>query len=167
MKKMWLFVKNNFLTKKFLSFGIIGVINTGIHMLIYWICYILLGFDHIALQIGILNTNLGAFVANIIAFIGASVFSYFANVIFTFKPKNKTAGQFSLVMAVFVVRMLLSSLLTWGFDRLMLDVFLADYEAHSWMAIIAPFFASALMIPIAYFALDFVFKKTDIEKKEE
>lgn len=160
MKKLWDLFKNNFLTKKFLSFGIIGVVNTGIHMLIYWIFYILLKFDQFTLYLGWTEASLGSFLSNAIAFIGASVFSYFANVIFTFRPENKTAGQFSLVMAVFVVRMLLSSLLTAAFDSIIVNGFHVDYALHSWMVIIAPFFASALMIPIAYIALDFVFKKT-------
>lgn len=161
MKKMWLFVKTKFLTKKFLSFGIIGVINTGIHLAVYWLCYSVADFQAITLQMGALNTNLGAFLSNTIAFIVASVFSYFANVIITFKPAEKSGKQFSFVMGVFVARMLVSGLLTWVFDEMMLNWFHADYEAHSWMAIIAPFLASALLIPVAYFALEYVFKKTD------
>lgn len=160
MKKLWDLFRKNFLTKKFLSFGIIGVINTGIHMLIYWICFFPFGFSQLTLSLGWTNASLGAFLANAIAFIGASVFSYFANVIFTFRPENRSTGQFSLVMAVFVARMLLSSLLTTLFDSIIQNGFHVDYALHSWMAIIAPFFASALMIPIAYVALDFVFKKT-------
>jgi len=61
--------------------------------------------------------------------------------------------------------MLISSLLTAGFDAAILGWFHADYDLHPWMTIIAPFFASALLIPIAYFALEYVFKKTDVVKK--
>jgi putative flippase GtrA len=161
MKKIWTFLKTKFLTKKFLSFGIIGVINTGIHMAVYWLCFNPLTFKTISLDLGILNTNLGAFLSNIVAFVVASVFSYFANVIFTFKPTKKSGKQFSYVMGVFVLRMFASSLLTAAFDFIILRWILQtpDY-AQSWMSVIAPFFASALMIPIAYFALEYVFKKT-------
>lgn len=161
MKKIWMFVKTKFLTKKFLSFGIIGVINTGIHLAVYWLFYNLLAFKGITLDLGLLNTNLGSFLSNVVAFIVASVFSYFANVIVTFKPAKKSGKQFSFVMGVFVLRMIASSILTAVFDGIMLKWILQtpDY-VHSWMSVIAPFFASALMIPVAYFALEYVFKKT-------
>jgi len=161
MKKLWAFVKTKFLTKKFLSFGIIGVVNTGIHLAVYWVCFNLLAFQQITLDLGALNTDLGAFLSNTVAFIVASVFSYFANVVITFKPAKKSGKQFSYVMGVFVVRMVVSSLLTAVFNFIMLQWILQtpDYQ-QSWMSVIAPFFASALMIPIAYFALEYVFKKT-------
>lgn len=134
-------------------------------MLVYWICYSPLQFGTVELELGLLQTNLGAFLSNTVAFITASVFSYFANVFLTFKPVQKSAKQFSFVMGVFVVRMLVSNLLTTAFDFIVLNGFHADYTLNPWMTIIAPFFASALLIPIAYFALEYVFKKTDIQKK--
>lgn len=161
MKKIWMFVKTKFLTKKFLSFGIIGVINTGIHLAVYWLCFNPLAFQSITLDLGVLDTNLGAFLSNSVAFIVASVFSYFANVIVTFKPARKSGKQFSFVMGVFVLRMIVSSLLTGAFNFIMLRWILQTPNyVHSWMSVIAPFFASALMIPVAYFALEYVFKKT-------
>jgi putative flippase GtrA len=164
MTGIWAFVKARLLTKKFLSFAIIGVVNTGIHLLIYGLCYFGLGFEHITMEIGVLSTDLGAFLSNAIAFIGASVFSYFANVFFTFKPQSTSTKQFSYVMGVFFFRLIVSSLMTWGFDAIMLEWIRADYLLHPWMAYIAPFFASAMLIPVAYFVLEYVFKKTDVKK---
>lgn len=151
MNKIFTFVKTHFLTKKFLTFGIIGVINTLIHMSIYYLFYRFL--------------NAGAFWSNTVAFVSASIFSYFSNAILTFKPINKSTAQFSIVMAVFLARLLISNALTTLFDYIMLQGFHADYAAYPFLSIVAPFLASALLIPIAYFALDFVFKKTDIKKK--
>jgi putative flippase GtrA len=153
------FIKDKFLTKKFLSFGIIGIVNTGMHMLAYWICYDLV-------NLGTLALGWGAFVSNTVAFLVASIFSYFANVIFTFKPTATSTKQFSVVMLIFLIRLLLSNLLTSVFDIIVIDWFHADYSVNPWMTIIAPFFASALLFPIAYLILEYVFKKTDCKKTE-
>jgi len=150
LNKLVLFVKTHFLTVKFLTFGIIGVMNTLIHLSIYWVAFNPLSF--------------GPFWSNTYAFIGASIFSYFANAIFTFKPKNKTSFQFSIVMLVFLIRLLVSNGLTSFFNYGMVYWIQANYADHTWLTLIAPFLASALLIPIAYFALDFVFKKTDVKK---
>lgn len=150
MTRLWAFVKNNFLTKKFLTFGIVGVMNTIIHLTIYQICYNLI--------------DLGPFWSNTVAFISASTFSYFMNAIFTFKPKNKNAIQFSVIMLVYFIRLMTSNGLTYFFDYAMLNWLHANYEAHSYLSAVAPFVASALLIPISFFALDIVFKKTDTQK---
>jgi len=147
-----LFIKEKFLTKKFLTFGIIGVINTVIHLLIYGVFYNKL--------------SAGAFWSFSVAFVSASIFSYFANAIFTFKPKNKSTMQFSVVMLVFLIRWLLGSGLTVGFDLIIINVFHIDYILYPLATYIAPFFGSALLIPVAYFTLDYVFKKTDIKKNK-
>ncbi len=154
MNKIWVFVKKNFLTKKFLTFGIIGILNTFIHLLVYTLIY----DENTAGFIG------GAFFSNAIAFIVASIFSYFANAYFTFKPKNKNTMQFSIVILVFLSRLIVSSLLAELFDFIVINWIGIDYAVYPIAKSIAPFFASALLIPIAYFALDIVFKKTDIAK---
>ncbi len=158
MAKIWKFIKTHFLTKKFLTFGIIGVVNTGIHLVVYYLAYnIILPTE---------NEILLAFWSNTIAFVSASVFSYFANAIFTFKPKRKTTVQFSIVMLVFLLRWFISSSLTSLFDSIAINWLQFDYDAYSILSLVAPLFASALLIPIAYFALDWVFRKTDKEKEE-
>jgi len=142
------------LTKKFLTFGIIGVLNTLIHLLVYTLIY----DDQVR------SFFTGAFFSNAIAFIVASIFSYFANAYYTFKPKNKSSLQFSIVIVVFLVRLIISSLLAELFDFVVINVMNIDYAVYPAAELIAPFFASALLIPIAYFALDIVFKKTDVKK---
>jgi len=151
LHKLISFVKTHFLTVKFLTFGTIGVLNTLIHMSVYWIFYNLL--------------VVGPFFSNTVAFITASVFSYLANAFFTFKPKSKNFTQFGAVILVFSIRLLISNGLTSLFDYVMLSLLHADYALHAWMTFVAPFLASALLIPIAYFALDIVFKKTDIKNQ--
>ncbi|MDD5294122.1 MAG: hypothetical protein PHW40_07465, partial [Candidatus Izemoplasmatales bacterium] len=65
MKKLYEFIKKNFLTKKFLSFGIIGLINTLIHLLVYSLSY-----NHIFSTVS--QPWLLAFLSNTLAFITAS-----------------------------------------------------------------------------------------------
>ncbi|MCF7924565.1 MAG: GtrA family protein [Candidatus Izimaplasma sp.] len=145
MNKLWTFFKNNFLTRKFITFGFIGVFNTTIHMLVYGFFY---------------TINMGAFLSNAFAFIIASTFSYFANAYLTFKPKNKTATQFSAVLIVFLSRLLISSLLAAFFDFAVINWFNVDYAIYPLAKYIAPFFASALLIPVAFLTLNVVFKRT-------
>lgn len=153
MSRIWTFIHTHFLTKKFITFGLIGIVNTLIHLVVYGIFYQTL--------------SVGAFLSNTAAFITASVFSYFANAYLTFKPQHKTATQFSVVLMVFVIRLVVSGLLTSLFDFMMLEWFMANYEATPILTYVAPFVASALLIPIAYFALDIVFKKTsDLEEQK-
>lgn len=155
MTKIWDFIKTHFLTKKFLTFCIIGFMNTGIHMLVYYVFY--------NLVLPIQGEGTLAFISNAIAFISASVFSYFANAIFTFKPKQRTGTQFSIVMLIYLSRLLISSLITSGFNYAFINWFNIDYEVYEFIELIPPLIGSALLIPIAYFALDWVFKKTDKE----
>ncbi len=146
MSKFWVFVKTNFLTKKFLTFGIIGVVNTAIDAAVYLLADNIIGLDN-------------AFLSKSIAFIIASVFSYFANAVFTFKPASKNAKQFTVVMLVFLIRMLLSAALAEGINYMLVGWLAVDYAVHPAMETIVPILSSAVMIPIAYFALDVVYKK--------
>lgn len=153
MSKLWGFIKSNFLTSKFITFGIIGVFNTLIHMLTYGVFYN--------------QFSARAFFSNVAAFIVASVFSYFANAYFTFKPKHKTTKQFSAVLLVFLARLLISSLLAMIFDYIVIHWFNVDYNALPLATYIAPMLASVLLIPIAFLALNVVFKKTSDQKEKE
>ncbi|MDA3931609.1 MAG: GtrA family protein [Tenericutes bacterium] len=161
LNKIWLFIKNNFITKKFITFGTIGVFNTFIHMAVYGIVYNL--FNN---NTGLMSSFI-AFNANAIAFIVASTFSYFANAYFTFKPKHKTTMQFSAVFLVFLTRWLVSSLLAAGFDFAVVRWLEIDYSIYPAAKYIAPFLASALLIPVAYLSLNIVFKKTSDIKENK
>lgn len=132
-----------------MTFGIIGVANTGIDALVYYLVY--------------WHISPSPFWSKTAAFFAASVFSYFANVIFTFKPKKKSTAQFSIVMLVFGLRWLISAGLAVAFAYILQDLMGIDFEVYKSVSILPTFLASALLIPIAYFALDWVFRKTDEE----
>ena len=131
----------------------IGVVNTLIHLGVYGLIY--------------QKLYAGAFLSNTGAFLAASVFSYFANAYFTFKPKHKTTSQFSLVLLVFLTRWLISSSLASAFDYVILHWIKIDYDVYPFATYIAPFLASALLIPFAFLMLNYVFKKTsDLKDKK-
>ena len=102
----------------------IGLLNTLIH----WAVYTPIRDEAVD------SFFAGAFFANSVAFVVASVFSYFANAYFTFKPENKNATQFSVVFLTFLSRWLISSLLTWLFDYIILNWFrlfcLSNYRIY-------------------------------------
>jgi putative flippase GtrA len=131
-------------------------------MFVYGLAYDLI-FENSSLMRSVV-----AFNANAIAFIAASTFSYFANAYFTFKPKHKTTIQFSAVILVFLTRWVVSSLLAAGFEFMVIEWIQVDYNVYPLAKYIAPFLASALLIPIAYLALNVVFKKTsDIKENQK
>jgi putative flippase GtrA len=140
------FFKKHFLTRKFLVFCVIGVVNTVIDTLVY-----LLFYDKITP--GIVYASRGA------AFIVASVFSYFANAFFTFKPESRNGTQFAVVMLVFLIRMLLTIGLAEIIDYVVVDLIGIDYQIYPIAKSVTPILSSAIMIPIAYFVLDAVFRR--------
>ena len=117
LSKIWTYIKNHFLTLKFLTFGFVGVINTIIHLSVYGLFYHYL--LPVLFQLGS-EDYLAAIISNTAAFITASVFSYFANAFFTFKPKHKSVKQFTYVMFLLLVRLGISNVLVALFEYTML-----------------------------------------------
>ncbi|MFA5006342.1 MAG: GtrA family protein [Candidatus Izemoplasmatales bacterium] len=146
MNRIWRFVKTHFLTRKFLTFGIIGVVNTAIDSLVY-----LLFFDLLVPDV--------VFVARGVGFIVASIFSYFANALFTFKPESRNASQFGVVMTVFLIRMLVTMGLAEAINYVVETGIGIDYGTVPIAKLITPVMSSAIMIPIAYFALDAAYRR--------
>ena len=141
---------NKFFTKSFIAFAIIGVINTIINTICYSTSKNI--FDNIL-------PGLSVLLSTAIAFIIASIFSYFANAKFSFNVKNKSNEQFIIVMLTFLVRLLLTMALTYVFDILFKNMVNETlYAKYDFMPNLV---ASVLMIPIFYIVLEYVFKKTD------
>lgn len=171
MKKIFRFIKEKFLTKAFLSFIIIGVLNTIINFLLMEGIVLLFGlivdYDISTKEAGFmyyLSMGLGT----LVSFIGASVFSYQANARFTYKQKErdkKTSLQAALTYVVrFVFTYLLTLLLWW----LAILIFRIDTDPNGLGRTISNLIASILMIPPTYLVLQIIFKynKKRIEEKE-
>jgi putative flippase GtrA len=122
-----------FLTRSFIVFCIIGVINTLIH----WGVYLLL------LQYTIL-------LANTVAFIVASLFSYWANATFTYKDKVRSTTLF-LSLLTFLAKLGLSDGLAYLFELW--------FKANDWTLLIKiiPIFITVILLPMQFLVFNKIF----------
>lgn len=131
------------ISEKFIRFCIIGIINTIIHLIIY----------------NLLREKYGGTIATTIAFIMASLFSYFANSLYTYKAaiKKKT---FFLVMLVFVIKLLLNDGLEFGLSYLFTKVGVLELIKYN------PIFITAIILPLQFLVFNRIFKEPYYEAKE-
>jgi len=131
---------SKFLSKEFLTFGIIGFLNTLVHFGVYFLVLFFLPDERLFIHI-----------SEGIAFIGASCFSFYMNSRFTFKVKpsrEKTTAVFIVLICKFIA----DQLLTWFFITLILWQFGENsYETF------APILAQIILIPLTFLSLRFVF----------
>lgn len=163
IKKVWNWGVKTFLNKKFITFAVIGVINTLIHIGTLKVMYLI--FDSANVLQGTSSETVRVLLANTVAFTVASIFSYFANNKFTFGNDKGNWKEFWETIFVFLVRLGLTQLLTWLFVLL----FNACHLGNVWIDYVAPFGASILMIPLTFLVLDRILgkKKTTEEIEEE
>ena len=160
IKKLWHWGINKFWNKKFITFCIIGVLNTLIHLGTLWAMYKIFEVANV-LQEENLET-VKVLLGNAVAFIVASTFSYFANNYITFKNKKSDTKTFVESMIIFLARFGLTELLTFIF----VSIFKALKLGEVWIKYVGPFSASIIMIPIAYIFLAKVLDHSN-DKKEE
>lgn len=160
IKKLWRWGINKFWNKKFITFCIIGVLNTLIHLGTLWAMYKIFEAANV-LQEENLET-IKVLLGNAVAFIVASTFSYFANNYITFRNKKSDTKTFVESMIIFLARFGLTELLTFIF----VSIFKALKLGEVWIKYVGPFSASIIMIPIAYIFLAKVLDHSN-DKKEE
>ena len=161
IKKLWRWGINKFWNKKFITFCIIGVLNTLIHLGTLWTMYKIFEAANV-LQEENLET-VKVLLGNAVAFIVASTFSYFANNYITFKNKKSDTKSFVESMIIFLARFGLTELLTFIF----VSIFKALKLGEVWIKYVGPFSASIIMIPIAYIFLAKVLDHSSKDKKED
>lgn len=161
IKRFWKWGVKTFLNKKFITFAVIGVINTLIHLGTLWVMYKIFDAANI-LQLDSQET-ISVLLANTIAFTVASVFSYFANNKFTFGNDKSNWKEFWETILVFLARLGITQLLTWLF----VAIFNAMHLGSIWIDYVGPFGASIIMIPLTYLVLDRVLGKKKLEEKIE
>ena len=171
MNKLFTFVKTKFLTKSFLSFCIIGVINTLINSLVMKGSLYLFGLtttkDISTSDAGtIYYLSMG--ISTLLAFLIASLFSYFANAIFTYNQKKRDKRTFFEAFFTFILRFVLTYLLTLLIWYLIITLFKIENDPSGWYRTLSNLIASILMIPPFYIVLGIVFKRTKdrVEEKE-
>ncbi len=128
-----------FFRRTFIVFCIIGVLNTLVHLSVYN-----------------LLMSLGTLVANTIAFIIASLFSYWANSTFTYKTKMSN-NSFIASMITFIVKLGLSDGLTLLFEYIFIR-----YHYQELIKLI-PIPVTIILLPLQFL----VFNRIFIPKKKE
>lgn len=171
MKKLWNLIKTKFLTKKFLTFVIIGVMNTIINTVVYRL--VILVSDLIAEHYGVIDIStaeaggaayyISMGLATLLAFCLASLFSYYANARFTYQQKEKDSKTFLEALIAYVLRFTITYLFTLLIAFIFNLIFKDSYRT------IANLCASIIMIPPFFLVLGLIFKrtKTRLSAKEE
>lgn len=170
MTKLFNFIKTNFFTKSFIIFCIIGVFNTLINFLVMkGVLYL---FD-VSNEIDISTKEAGIIyyismgTSTLVAFIAASIFSYFANARFTYKENNNDSKTFLEAFLAFIGRFILTYVFTLLIWYLIILIFSLDSDPSGWLRTLSNLIASILMIPPFYLILGLVFKRSRRRKEEK
>ena len=161
IKRIWHWGINKFWNKKFITFCIIGVLNTLIHLGTLWLMYKIFEKTNVLQEDNVETVKV--LIGNAVAFIVASTFSYFANNYITFKNKTSDNKTFWESMFIFAARFGLTELLTFIF----VSIFRALKLGQIWIKYVGPFSASIIMIPIAYLCLAKILDHSNDNKKDD
>jgi len=131
-----------FCNRSFIIFCIIGIINTLVHLAIYNL---------------LLNYNI--VLANTVAFIIASLFSYWANSTFTYKQKMNRIS-FVAAMVTFFIKLLLSNGLTLAFEFLFTRLSLTE------LIKLIPIPITCIILPLQFLVFNRIFKPKEESKDE-
>lgn len=160
IKRVWNWGVKKFLNRKFITFCIIGVLNTLVHLGTLYLMYKLFEVTQALQEENLVTVKV--LIGNAIAFIVASTFSYFANNYITFRNKTSDKKTFAESMIIFLARFGLTELLTFIF----VSIFKACKLGDIWIKYVGPFSASIIMIPIAYIFLAKVLDHSNEGKDE-
>ena len=161
MKKLFSWIKTKFLNRAFLSFIIIGVINTLINTFFVWFVskiFVWIKGSEITSTDAIYS--LSTAVSTLVAYVMASLFSYFANAHFTYKQDNKDVLTFLDAAISFALRYGFTWVLTFFLGKLFTIWLSSTSLDQEQITTIANLVASVIMIPPFYIMLGFVFKRT-------
>ena len=140
MKIIWTVLKEKFLNKQFLTFGIIGACNTLISQGLY------MAFVAVNVAVGI---------ASILGDVLSMVFSYFMNMHFTYKQKPtwKSAVTFPLS---YIPGIIISALMV----VLVVDIF---HGPKMWAKLIA----LPIYVPVNFLCMNYIVKKFGKKKETD
>lgn len=172
MKKLINLIKSKFLTKQFISFVIIGFINTLINFIVLWCSET--GLNNIIEAITgkeIVINSIPNYIVRILsvtlAFLIATIFSYFANSRFSFNNKNYSIKKLMETIGVLLIRLIIVIILTECFVIILGYTNLSDIVSNETSDSIANLLASILMIPAAYLVLEKILKVNNEENKDK
>ena len=143
------------------SFIIIGIINTLINTFFVWFVskmFVWIKDSEITSTDSIYS--LSTAVSTLVAFVMASLFSYFANAHFTYNQKKRDALTFIDALISFSLRYGLTWVLTFFLGKLFTIWLRSAPLDQEQITTIANLVASVIMIPPFYIILGLVFKST-------
>lgn len=140
IKEKILTILKTFFSEKFIKFCIIGILNTIIHLIVY----------------NLLRIEFGGTISNTIAFIIASIFSYFANSLFTYKTEIRKK-TFLLAMLIFTIKLLLSDGLEYLFSYLFTKFNVVSLIKYN------PIFITAIILPLQFLIFNRIFRESKYE----
>ena len=131
-----------FFSKAFIIFCIIGVLNTLVHLGVYNAVLLVTWWSQAVMVV----------IGNTIAFIAASLFSYWANATFTYRQRVEKKS-FILSAITFLMRLLLSDALISLFNQII--------EEQGWFELLpwAPIPATMILIPLQFLVFNRIFNK--------
>ncbi len=131
--------------KRFFRFACVGVLNTGLDLLVFSICFYLFGFHYL--------------LAHIFGFLLANANSYYWNSSWTFDQQKQefVLGKATVFFIVSLVGLILSSIALHFFIIITAPFISVSYYPHLW----GKLFASAVSLVWNYYgSWVFVFKKS-------
>lgn len=168
MSRFFNWIKAKFFTKAFLSFIIIGILNTLINSFFVWFvssAFIWISGREIPATDSLYAVSTA--VSTLVAYVMASLFSYFANARFTYKQNKRDARTFIEAVISFALRYGLTWVLTFLFGKLFTVWLSSTTLSQETITTIANLVASIIMIPPFYFMLGLVFKRTKNRLEKE
>ncbi len=146
-------IKKVFFNKKFLTFCIIGGLAYLIHQGIYLLYTKTFNFYDDKYHL----------ISTAIAFSIASIFTYYANAIFTYKTKASSKTMWQSIV-VFIIKFVLTEVLTLGIMAIMNANFDKKDVFYKVVDIMLPLILTCITLILQFFAFNVIFKE---DKKEE
>lgn len=146
--------------REIINYVIFGGATTVVNMVIYYLLMLIPLFSsHIVLTVFGEEYEIGYLIANTIAFVGAVIFSYFANRYFVFENKVSGAGAvFRQFLTFFVTR-----LFSFGIEEVLLLVLVEVLAVSEY---VAKWPVAVLVVVINYaFGKLLVFRKSDAKEE--
>ena len=134
MKKKLIHLLQIFDLKKFIKFGLIGVLNTLVDFLVFYVMDRWVIRDGPTLALLGMTIVTGPYLSNAVSYVAANIHSFFWNKFWTFQKRGKVtgreAGRYLMTSAGYL---LISSLGLAVFIRVLSLPFLADLIPESWV----------------------------------
>ena len=149
-------IKKAFFNKKFLTFCIIGGLAYLIHQGIYLLYTKAFNFYDDKYHL----------ISTAIAFSIASIFTYYANAIFTYKTKASSKTMWQSII-VFILKFVLTEALTLGIMAIMNANFDKKDVFYKVVDIMLPLILTCITLILQFFAFNVIFRENKTEETNQ